>query len=89
MNKYLAEFLGTFALVFIIFATNNYLAIGAIISIGILLLGPSSGGMFNPAVSLVMYLAGKLKGVDFVPYVLSQFAGALAGLQLYKLTTIV
>ena len=30
MNKYLAEFLGTFALVFIIFATNNYLAIGAL-----------------------------------------------------------
>jgi len=86
MNKYLAEFLGTFALVFIIFTTNNYLAIGTTLAFGILLLGPTSGAMFNPAVSTAMYFAGKLQGVDFVPYILCQIGGALAGLQMYKLT---
>ena len=33
MNKYLVEFLGTLFLVFVIFATGNYLAIGAALAI--------------------------------------------------------
>lgn len=85
MNKYLAEFLGTFVLVFIIFTTNNYLAIAFTLAIGILLLGPTSGAMFNPAVSTAMYFAGKLPGVDFVPYIMCQIAGALVALQFYKM----
>ena len=85
MNKYFAEFLGTFMLVFIIFATNNYLAIAFILALGILLLGPTSGAMFNPAVSTAMYFAGKLPGIDFLPYIICQIAGALVALQIYKI----
>ena len=33
MNKYLVEFLGTMLLVFVIFATGNYFAIGAALAI--------------------------------------------------------
>jgi len=43
MNKYIVEFLGTMLLVFTIFATGNWAAIGAALAIGVLLGGPISG----------------------------------------------
>ena len=70
MNKYLVEFLGTMFLVFVIFATNNWLAIGSALAIGVLLGGPISGGAFNPAVAISLYSAGKLAKPDLVPYII-------------------
>ena len=52
MNKYLVEFLGTMFLVFVIFTTGNWIAIGAALAIGVLLGGPISGGAYNPAVAI-------------------------------------
>ena len=37
MNKYLVEFLGTMFLMFVIFATGNWAAIGAALAVGVLL----------------------------------------------------
>ena len=54
MNKYFVEFLGTLFLVFVIFATGNYLAIGAALAVAILLGSAISGGAFNPAVSNII-----------------------------------
>lgn len=42
-------------------------------------IGPVSGCHVNPAVSFAMLLAGKMKGIDFIGYVLAQVLGALAG----------
>jgi aquaporin Z len=85
MNKYLVEFLGTLFLVFVIFATGNYLAIGAALAVAVLLGGPISGGAFNPAVSIAMMYAGKMPRADLIPYIVSQVAGALAGFEAYKM----
>jgi aquaporin Z len=85
MNKYIVEFLGTLFLVFVIFATGNYLAIGAALAIGVLLGGPISGGAFNPAVAIAYMYAGKLSQSDLMPYIVAQIAGALAGFELFKL----
>jgi aquaporin Z len=82
MNKYLVEFLGTMFLVFVIFATGNYLAIGAALAIGVLLGGAISGGAFNPAVAIAMMQAGKLPRSDLIPYIIAQVAGGLVGYQL-------
>jgi aquaporin Z len=82
MNKYLVEFLGTMFLVFVIFATGNYLAIGAALAIAVLLGGSISGGAFNPAVTIAMMYSGKLPRSDLVPYIIAQIAGALIGYQL-------
>jgi aquaporin Z len=87
MNKYFVEFLGTLFLVFVIFATNNYLAIGAALAIAVLLGGAISGGAFNPAVSIAMLYAGKMPRSDLIPYIVAQVAGALAAFELYKLST--
>ena len=84
MNKYLVEFLGTMFLSFVIFATGNYLAIGAALAIGVLLGGSISGGAFNPAVAIALLYAGKMPQNDLIPYIVAEIAGSLAGFQLVK-----
>jgi len=84
MNKYLIEFLGTMLLMFVIFATGNWVAIGAALAIGVLLGGPISGGSFNPAVTISLYSADKLAKSDVLPYIVVEILGALAAFYLYK-----
>jgi glycerol uptake facilitator-like aquaporin len=84
MNKYLVEFLGTMLLSFVIFATGNYLAIGAALAVGVMLGGPISGAAFNPAVAITLLYGGKLAQNDLIPYIVAEIAGALAGFQLVK-----
>jgi aquaporin Z len=83
-HKYLVEFLGTMFLAFIIFATGNYLAIGAALAVIALLGGPVSGGSYNPAITLALYNSGKLMKSDIVPYIIVEILGALAGFEAYK-----
>ena len=84
MNKYLVEFLGTMFLMYVIFATGNWFAIGAALGIATLLGEPISGGAFNPAVAISLYAAGKLPQSDVLPYIISQILGALAAFYAYK-----
>jgi aquaporin Z len=84
MNKYLVEFLGTMFLMFVIFATGNWVAIGAALAIGVLLGGSISGGAYNPAVAVSLYAAGKLPKSDVMPYVIVEILGALAAFYVYK-----
>ena len=83
-NKYLVEFLGTLFFLYIIIATNNALAIGAALALAIYLGGKISGGNFNPAVSVMMVVAGKLPKQDLIGYILAQILGGLAAFELYK-----
>ena len=84
MNKLLIEFLGTMFLMFVIFATGNWLAIGAALSVAILLGGQISGGAYNPAVAIALYAAGKLPKADLLPYIIVQILGALSAFYAYK-----
>ncbi len=83
MNKYIVEFLGTMFLVFVIFATGNWLAIGAALAIAVLLGGPISGGSFNPAVTISLYSAGKLAKDDVLPYIIIEILGGLSAFFMY------
>ena len=85
MGKFVVEFLGTMLLMFVIFATGNYMAIGLALAIAVLLGGPISGGAFNPAVAISLYSVGKLAKTDLIPYLIAEIAGALAGVSLAKL----
>jgi aquaporin Z len=91
-HKYAAELLGTFVLVFggttAIVATGltaGPLLVGVGFAFGLALLaglyafGEVSGGHFNPAVSLAMFLDGRLSSADLVRYWGAQFAGAILG----------
>ena len=84
MNKYVAEFLGTLFFLYIILATNSAVPIGLALMAAILILGPYSGGNFNPAVSIMMVASGKMPAADLLPYVIAQVAGGLVALELYK-----
>jgi aquaporin Z len=88
MYQYLIEFLGTVFFVYVILATGNPLAIGAALSLSILLASSISGGYFNPAVTITMASAGKLPIPDVIPYVLAQTFGGLVALEIYKRFTI-
>ena len=89
MKKYIVEFIGTFFLVLTVGCTVIGSPIGALapLAIGSALMvmvyagGHISGGHFNPAVTLGVWLRGKCDSKDVAPYMISQFIGAvLAGL---------
>ena len=84
MNKYLVEFLGTMFLVFVIFSTGHWAAIGAALAIAALLGGSISGGAFNPAVAIALYSSGKLAKADLLPYIIVEILGGLAAFYLYN-----
>lgn len=84
MNAYIVEFLGTLFFLYVILATGNALAIGAALALAILVGGAISGGFYNPAVTIMMAAAGKLPNNEVLPYILSQVAGGLVALELYK-----
>jgi glycerol uptake facilitator-like aquaporin len=84
MYKYLAEFLGTLFFVYIILATSNPIAIGAALAFVMLITSNISGGMINPAVTIVMASTGKLPTAEVVPYILAEVLGGLTALEIYK-----
>ncbi|MFN5829658.1 MAG: MIP/aquaporin family protein [Bacteroidota bacterium] len=97
--KYLAEILGTFAIVFcgtgaIIINQETAGAIthvGVAITFGLIVmcmiyaLGNISGAHFNPAVTLAFALFNKFKWKQVLPYVMSQTIGAFAASTLLRL----
>jgi aquaporin Z len=93
MNKYLAEFIGTFFLVLTIGCTVighgagpfAPLAIGSVLMVMIFAGGHISGGHFNPAVTLGVWLRGKCDTKDVVPYMIFQIVGAVVAALVVKL----
>ena len=85
MTKYVAELIGTFFLVLTIGCTVighgagplAPLAIGSALMVMIFAGGHISGGHFNPAVTLGVWLRGKCEGKDVLPYVIFQIMGAV------------
>ena len=92
MKKLLAEFIGTFALMF---AGTGAIVIndvsgGSITHVGIALtfglvilamiyaVGDISGAHFNPAVTSGFWLSGRFAGRQVLPYILAQCLGAIA-----------
>jgi glycerol uptake facilitator-like aquaporin len=57
----------------------NTLATGMGLAVLILVFGPVSGAHFNPAVSLVEAVRGRLRWGEVPPYVAAQILGAFAG----------
>jgi aquaporin Z len=84
-RKLLAEFIGTFFLVFTIAFSGNPIAIGVVLMVMVYATGSISGGMLNPAVSLGVFLRGKLPGRELIPYMISQVAASLAAGGLFVL----
>jgi aquaporin Z len=91
MNKYIAEFIGTFFLVLTVGCTViggvgalAPLAIGSALMVMIFAGGHISGGHFNPAVTLGVCLRGRCNSKDVIPYWLFQIAGAVVAAMAVK-----
>lgn len=87
MRKFIAEFIGTFFLVLTIGCTvvpGNPgviapLAIGAVLMVMIFAGGHISGGHFNPAVTLAVFVRGRCDARDVFPYWIAQFVAGVLG----------
>lgn len=90
MKKYLAEGIGTMFLVLLacgsaVLAGPSIGVLGIGLCFGLVLIclcyciGNISGCHVNPAVSLAVWLSGRMSSKDFVGYVVSQFIGAAVG----------
>jgi aquaporin Z len=90
MYKLSAEFLGTLILVLFgcgaavlggesVGQLGIAIAFGLAIVAGAYSLGPTSGGHFNPAVSLAAFIAHRISSLELVGYWLAQFLGGVAG----------
>jgi aquaporin Z len=90
MNKYLAEIIGTFALVFcgtgaivinqetagVITHSGIAITFGLIVAAMIYTLGDISGAHLNPAVSVAFCIARVFPVKELIPYIISQAIGA-------------
>lgn len=76
MNKVLTEFIGTF---FLVMGAALGEGLGAALALMIMVYagGHISGAHYNPAVSLAVWIRGKLNLGDLFSYWMSQIAGAL------------
>jgi aquaporin Z len=90
MPRLIAEFFGTLILVLFgcgaaVLGGDHIGQLGIALSFGFAIvalaygLGKVSGGHVNPAVSLAVFLAGRMSGRDMLGYWAAQFLGALAG----------
>ena len=84
MNSYIIEFLGALLLSFVVFSTGNYLAIGAILAIIIMIWEKYSSIAFNPSIALALTYAEKLPQHDLITYIIAEIAGTLVGFELFK-----
>jgi aquaporin Z len=86
LQRLVAEFAGTFILVFSVigtaqFASSNTGYLGVALAVGIAVLGSAyafghlSGGHFNPAVTLGAAASGRFAWTDVLPYIGAQVVG--------------
>lgn len=84
----ITEFIGTFALVMVgvgaALATGGSplevgLSFGLVLLVGAIVAGRISGAHFNPAVTVAVWVAGRLRGADVAFYLIAQVLGALSG----------
>lgn len=90
MNKYFAEFIGTFVLVLIgcgsaVIAGSQIgflgisMAFGLAVLVMVYAIGNISGCHINPTITISMLVAGKISGKDTVGYLVAQFLGGIVG----------
>ena len=75
-KKLLAEFIGTFFLVFVIAISGDPLAIGIILTVMVYMGWHISGAHYNPAVTIGMIVRGKIGAMDAIWYILTQLVAA-------------
>lgn len=84
-QKLVMEAVGTFFIALTVVFGMGSLAVGGVLMALIYIGGHISGGHYNPAVSLSMVVAGKMKLKDSLSYCLAQTVGAFSAITLIKM----
>ena len=79
--KLIAEILGTFTLIGVILSVGQAIPIGIALAAAIYHFGKPTGGHFNPAVSFVMFLEGKITLAELAMYSVAQLLGGYLALK--------
>ena len=85
MRNYLIEFIGTMFLVLTIGLAGDPIAIGVVLMVMVYMGGHISGGHYNPAVTLAVWMRGKLNASQVPGYMAAQILGALVAALIYYL----
>jgi len=80
----LTEYLGTFLLILSILSISSPIFIGIIFIVIIFLTAAVSGPSLNPALSIVMYLRGKLGYEEMFAYIFIQVVAAVSAFYVFK-----
>jgi aquaporin Z len=83
--KLAAEFLGTFLLVFMVFASGgNPVVLGLTLTFIVLMIGNISGGLVNPAITAAMYFSGSLSFNELITYMIIQLTAGVSAIAGYN-----
>tara|TARA_A100001015_G_scaffold299908_1_gene384601 strand:+ start:775 stop:1080 length:306 start_codon:yes stop_codon:yes gene_type:complete len=86
-SKLFVELVGTFIFINVIFrfAGEKWggFAIGVTLAVMVLFGGAVSGGYFNPAVTLAMFVGGKIPGLPTLAYIIAQLVGGYLAYVMY------
>jgi len=85
MIPYLVEFLGTFIFLSVIVSVGKPVPIAIALAAVIYFGGSISGGHFNPAVSVMMFLNKMITMPTLVGYVVAQVLGGAVALYFYNM----
>jgi aquaporin Z len=90
VKKYLAELMGTYIMVFAgtgaiivndVYGSVSHLGIGLTFGLVVMAviysIGSISGAHINPAVSIAFWVSKRFRGKEVLPYIISQFLGAI------------
>lgn len=95
MIDLITEFIGTFVFLYVILNSGNannalFVAVPVAIALAaVILFGyGSSATHFNPAVSTMMFVAGKMSLENYIGYIVAQILGGLVALLFFSYTPI-
>lgn len=83
-QSYLASFIATTIFIFVCIATENPLAIGATLSLVIILFSNLTDGGVNASLTIAQSSMGKIPINDVLPFIFVQVMGGLVAVQLFK-----
>lgn len=82
------EFIGTFIFLYVVLALSQAIPIGIALTAMIIFGSAISGAHYNPAVSFMMWVAGKINNAGLISYILVQLVAAYCAYIFYKYTAI-
>lgn len=82
--QYLAEYLGSAFIVYVMLVTQNVLPFAATYLLLLILTVHFSGGFFNPMITLVISMMNQISREEMLFYILAQVLGGITALTIYQ-----